>query len=184
MLTERPPLGVFGVGHEPQPLPDVRYPDAVCAQYGHPAGVARALQVSENSVEPAVSNRRFNLLPKDDWRAALADEPEPVGPEMAGVIGSLAPAGCAEWLARAGSGPDGPILRPPRELERVSPPADAGEEVALREVFEFCWLDIGDGPFIHGTCREKATMDQFSEPSRNLGVVVVVVDHSRSIEPA
>jgi len=68
-----------GVGHPVQPLPDVRCPDAVCAQYHRPAGVAFRFQVSAYSIEPAVPNRCFNLLAKDILRAALPDKPEPGG---------------------------------------------------------------------------------------------------------
>ncbi len=78
-----------GVGHPVQPLPDVRRADAVCAQYDRPAGVAFSLQVCEYSIEPTVPNRTRNLLAKDDARAALADEPEHVGPEMTLVAGAF-----------------------------------------------------------------------------------------------
>jgi len=47
-----PPVGVFGVGHPEQPLPDVRRPDAVCAQNRKPDGVAEGRQVSLYSIDP------------------------------------------------------------------------------------------------------------------------------------
>jgi hypothetical protein len=77
---ERPPLGVHGVGHEPHSLSDMRRADTASWQYGRPHGVTFRFQVSENSVEPAPSDRRFNLLSKDRCRAALADETEPMRP--------------------------------------------------------------------------------------------------------
>ncbi len=40
-----PPSRACGVGHEPEPLPDVRCADAVCAEYDRPAGVAFSFQV-------------------------------------------------------------------------------------------------------------------------------------------
>jgi hypothetical protein len=41
-----------GVGHEIQPLSDVRCPDARSAQIGTPAGISHSFQVSTNSGEP------------------------------------------------------------------------------------------------------------------------------------
>jgi hypothetical protein len=70
----------FGVGHEPASLSDMRSADAASWQYGRPAGVAFCFQVSENNVEPALSNCRVNLLSKDDCRAALRDETSPDRP--------------------------------------------------------------------------------------------------------
>jgi hypothetical protein len=52
----------------------VRGADAASWKYGRPAGVAFLFQVRENSVDPAPSNCRLNLLSTDDWRAALGDE--------------------------------------------------------------------------------------------------------------
>ncbi len=44
-LMDRPPLGVAGVGHPVEPLPEVRGADAVCAQNNRPDGVTFCLQV-------------------------------------------------------------------------------------------------------------------------------------------
>jgi len=63
------------VGHEVNPLPDVRRPDAASREIDRPAGVVHLLHFSEKSIEPTDSNRRTNLFSKDDCRAALADEP-------------------------------------------------------------------------------------------------------------
>jgi hypothetical protein len=60
------PVVTVGLGHEPQPLPDVRCPDARSRQTDRPAGVALSFQVILNKIEPSVSNRCFNLLAKDD----------------------------------------------------------------------------------------------------------------------
>jgi hypothetical protein len=88
----------LAVGHplrsEPQSLPDVRGTDAVCAKNRSPDGVAFSFQVSLNSVEPTMPDRCRNLLAKDRCRAALADEAEPDGPEVPGVIDALLLAGC------------------------------------------------------------------------------------------
>jgi hypothetical protein len=85
--TERPPLGVFGLGHEPHALSDVRRPDTCSRQTCRPAGVTFSLQVIENSVEPPVGNRALNLFAKDRDRATLADEPRPMRPEMS-IVGA------------------------------------------------------------------------------------------------
>jgi hypothetical protein len=55
LLTFGPPLGVLGVGHEVQSLPDVRRPEARSAGIERPDGVALCFQVSVNSVEPSKS---------------------------------------------------------------------------------------------------------------------------------
>jgi hypothetical protein len=79
-LTPLSASDAVGLGHEPQPLPDVRSPDARSRDTDRPEGVAFSFQVRLNKVEPAVVNRRFNLLTKDDARLALLDEVEPCGP--------------------------------------------------------------------------------------------------------
>lgn len=92
---------VKGVGHEPQPLADVRSTDARSRDTGRCEGVADSFHVSLNKVEPAVPNRCFNLLTKDDRRAALLDEVEPEGPEVPLVVEPTTHACHAERLARA-----------------------------------------------------------------------------------
>src|SRR3990167_884494 len=75
-----PPLGVFGLGHEEQPLPDVWRPEARSAQIRRPDGVTRSSQITRNNVEPSESVVRRNLLAKNCVRAALSNEPEPCRP--------------------------------------------------------------------------------------------------------
>lgn len=107
--------------------------DGTSRDNGRPAGVAEAFQVSTHSVEPVLSNRCRNLLSKDDWRAALADEAGEDGPEVT-LVGLAFPLpGDAERLAGAGAGPDGAIVRPSGETKGTGPSSDAGEEVALSE---------------------------------------------------
>jgi hypothetical protein len=67
-------------------LPDVRSADARSAEIERPAGVTRSFQVSLNKVEPSEASLGRNLLSKDHARSALADEPEPSGPEVALVV--------------------------------------------------------------------------------------------------
>lgn len=59
---------------DPEPLADVRSTDARSRDTDRPEGVADSFQVVLYKVEPAVANRFFNLLTKDDWRLALSDE--------------------------------------------------------------------------------------------------------------
>lgn len=138
-----PPFGPscwHGVGQplsdEPQSLSDVRRTDARSAQICRPNGVARCFHVRLYSVEPSEAVLARNLLSKDDWRMALADEPMKLGPEVTLVVEPLAFARCTERLARAGASPDGSVVRPSGETEGVGPDADPGEEVALGVALE------------------------------------------------
>lgn len=71
---------IVAVGHDPQPLSDVRSADARSADIERPCGVTLDFQVRENKVEPSEAVLACNLLAKDDARAALRDEPVPSGP--------------------------------------------------------------------------------------------------------
>ncbi len=73
------------------------------------------------------------MLAEDDGRAALRNEPEHFGPEVALVVGAAPQPGGGEGLARAGAGPHGPVVGPSSQSKSVGPHADAGEEVDLRE---------------------------------------------------
>ena len=118
-------------GPKEEPLSDVRSPDARSAQIGGPDGVPRAFQVSANNVEPREASPARNLFAKDDWRAALADEAEPLGPEVALVVEAAAGTGAGEGLTWTASGPDGAVVGPPGEAKGVGPGAEAGEGVEL-----------------------------------------------------
>ncbi len=122
--------------NKPEALADVRSADARSAQISRPKGVARCFHVRLYSVEPAEAILTRNLLSKDDWRTALADEPVELGPEVALIGKSGSFSGGAEGLAGAGAGPDGPVVGPSCETEGVGPDADTGEEVALRVTLE------------------------------------------------
>ena len=119
-------------GTEEDPLSDVRRPDARSAQIRSPDGVALSFQVSANNVEPREASPARNLFAKDDWRAALADEAEPLGPEVALVAEAEAGTGAGEGLAGTASGPYGAVVGPPGEAKGVGPGAEAGEGVELR----------------------------------------------------
>jgi hypothetical protein len=95
------PSVAAAVGHPPQSLPDVRRPDARSAQIGGPDAIPQCFQVSAYSGEPVAAILARNLLSKDDWRAALADEALELGPQVPLVGGAFALAGGAEGLAGA-----------------------------------------------------------------------------------
>jgi hypothetical protein len=114
----------------------------VCAQYGRPAGVAFRLQVCRYSIKPPFANCCCNLLPKDSLRAALADEIEEHGPEVAFVCLSESSACGAEGLAWARACPDWTICGPSSKLEGETPPSNASEEVALGVASQVVRLDL------------------------------------------
>jgi hypothetical protein len=153
----------------------VRRADAASWQYGRPAGVAFAFQVRENSVDPAPSNRRFNLLSKDDCRAALSDKRKPRRPQVAFVIGRLTRSGGAEWLAGATSTPNRSVVGPACEPERDRPSADAGEEMCLGVAFEVIGLYVLDAALVHVARRDMPCGNEIAEPLRGVGVDLVVV---------
>jgi hypothetical protein len=107
-----------------------RRPDARSRENDRPAGVADSFQVRENKVEPRPSSRAINLLAKDRARAMLADEPEPLGPQVTLVGETAALPGARERLTGTGAGPDFAIAGPAGEVKGEGPAADPGEEVA------------------------------------------------------
>jgi len=140
-------------------LSDVRGADARSRHTDRPAGVVFTFQVSLNKVEPAVVNCCFNLLSKDDCRAALADEIEPVGPEVAFIGGAESGAGARERLARATTCPNRSVIGPSGESEGVTPDADSGEKVTLNKSAKVFWCDIFNAPFVHNAWRYMAGGD-------------------------
>jgi hypothetical protein len=171
-----PPASSFvGVGHEPQSLSDVRRADAASWQYGRPAGVALALQVSENSVEPAVLDCACNLLAKDCCRVALRDKPEPGGPQVALVGRTPSLPGSGERLTGAGAGPGGNVVHDAGKPERAAPATDAGEEVALRIASQIDRLDLADIPCIDIPRGDQLPRDQVAQPVRAVRIVLVVI---------
>jgi hypothetical protein len=120
-----------GVGNNPESIASVRRTDSASWQYGRPDGVAFALQIIGHGVKPSVPNRVCNLLAKDFCRAALADELEPIGPQVAIVFDAFLLSGRAEGLTRAASGPCGEIVRESRKTKCERPAANSSEEMAL-----------------------------------------------------
>ena len=124
-----PVVSVRGVGHPVRSVSEMRRADARSRENGRPAGVACSFQVSENKVEPRPSSRAFNLLAKDCCRAMLANEPEPLGPQVTFVGETAALSSAREGLARTGTGPDFAITGPAGKGEGEGPAPDSGEEM-------------------------------------------------------
>jgi hypothetical protein len=82
----------WGVGHpdEVKPLSNVRRTDARSAQIGGPNCISQCFHFSSYNVEPVPSVSTRNLLSKDDWRAALADEVAEDWPQVPLVVGAPA----------------------------------------------------------------------------------------------
>jgi len=78
--SSRTRLTLVVVGHPVVSLPDVRSTEARSAQIDRPAGVTRRFHVRRNKVEPSEAVFACNLLPNNDVRATLADEPVEGGP--------------------------------------------------------------------------------------------------------
>ena len=175
--TDLSPFVAFGVGHEVEPLPDVRGAHPRSAQISRPDGVAFPLQVSRNKVEPLHSVRARNLLSKDDWRAALADEPEPLGPKVARVIEATAEAGARERLARTGAGPDGSVVGPPGEAQGVGPRAESGEGVELGSAHNVICVEVTDGTDIDTPGGDVPGVGEVAKPRRRERLDLVVDDH-------
>jgi hypothetical protein len=112
-------------------LSDVRGADARSAQIRRPDGVTRSFQVKLYSVEPLKAVLACNLLAKDDWRAALADEMVERGPKVPLVSKPCSFACRAERLTGTGASPDRAVVGPSGEAQGVGPDSDTGEEVDL-----------------------------------------------------
>jgi hypothetical protein len=151
------------------------FADATSWQYGRPAGVAFAFQVSANKIEPAPSKRRFNLLSKDCCRAPLGDERKPARPQVTLVIGRLACAGCREGLAGAGTCPNRSVIGPAGKPKRDRPSADAGEEVALGVSAQVVGAHVGDAPLIDVARGDEPFADEIAEPLGRIRINLVVV---------
>jgi hypothetical protein len=130
-------------------LPDVRTAEARSAQIARPKGVVRVFQISRYKIEPI--ERACNLLSNNDWRAALADEFEPSGPEMSFVGKAFLLACTAEGLAGTASRPDGTVICPSGLAQGVTPDTDARKEVALVEIKKVFILNFRNAPLINFT---------------------------------
>lgn len=166
---------ILGVAHEPEPLSDVRCPDARSRQTDRPAGVAFSFQVIENKVEPPVGKRAFNLFAKDDWRVALADEACPRRPKVARIVAPSLGARAREGLAGATAGPGGAVVGPSSESKSEAPAPDAREEVALGEAVEVGGGDVGDAALVNGAIGDVSFRDEFPQPGGGERIILRVV---------
>lgn len=176
--VDRTPLSAsaaVGVGHEVQPLSDVRRTDARSAQIRSPDGVARCFQVSVNKVEPVEAVTARNLLSKDDCRAALFDEVMPRRPQVPLVSKPSSFACRAERLAGAGTGPNRSIIWPAGAAQRVGPDADAGKPVTLRVAAHVVGVHVLDAAFVNVARGDVSCGNEVAEPLRCIGVDLVVV---------
>src|ERR1700744_974208 len=171
----RAPSAVIGVGHEESSVSDVRRADARRRKSDRSAGVTHGFQVSENKVDPRPDSFACNLLAKDDWRAALADEPVPGRPEVPLVINPTACASHGERLAWTATGPDGSIVGPAGSAQRVGPHTDTGEEMALRVSAPIAGAHIFDASFIHIPWSDMSGGYEIAQPLRGIGLDLVVV---------
>jgi hypothetical protein len=152
----------FGVGHEPEALSDMGRLDTRSRDTDRPAGVSFTFQVRLNKVEPAVPNRCFNLLTKDNSRLALPNEIEPSGPQVA-FVGNAAPRACdAKRLAGARACPNGLVVGPAGKAQGVAPDADSGKEMALGIVFDVIGLNLCNASGIHIPPRYVACGNQIA----------------------
>jgi hypothetical protein len=109
-----------------------------------PAGVAFALQISADSVEPIVASRSRSLFSHEDRGPSGTGEPIYVRPQMPWIIGSEPFARRAERLAGARGGPEGPVVGPAGHSGGDGPEAAASEEVDLGKSCEVIWRQVHD----------------------------------------
>jgi hypothetical protein len=159
---------------EVEALPDVRGADARSAQIGNPDGVTRSFQVSVNSVEPREAILARNLFAKNDWRSALGDELEPIGPEVPIVVEPGAVARLRERLARARPRPDVGVIVESGEPAREAPSTDAGEEMALSAAVDVGSAEGSDGPSVDRATRDLLSIDEVLQPLGSEPVDLVV----------
>lgn len=94
---------------------------------------------------------------------------------MAFVIGRLAFAGGAEWLAGAATGPNRSRVVPAGEAEGVGPSPNAREPVALGVAAHVVGSDIDDAALVNIAWCDESRTDEFAEPGGRKPVVLVVV---------
>jgi len=163
--------------NEKQALTKMRRTDPRSAQIRRPAGVTQCLQVSRYAVEPRPSIRTRNLLAKDDWRAALADELVPCRPEGALVCDPAPPSRDAEGLAGTGSSPNGKLSWPAGEPKRVVPETDPGKSVEATRPSKARRIDLADIRFGDASSADVPGCDEPPQPCAGVRVDIVVDDH-------
>ena len=137
-------------------------------------------QISAHSVEPMVARRSRSLLSQQysGSEASLSrstDESIHVWPQMPWIIDTEPFAGRRERLTGAGSGPDGPVVRPSSQSSCNGPEPGSGEEMDLRVACEVIGLDILDAAVIDVARRDQPIGDQAAQDMRGVLVELVVV---------
>jgi hypothetical protein len=129
-----------------------------------------------------VPNSVWHLLANDRDRAALADEPEEVRPEVPFVGMAFALAGRREGLAGTRPGPEGAFVGPAGEPGGEGPPGDAGEEVAGLVSHKVACTNFGDVAFIDFPARDQLLGDEDAQPRGRVPVefVVIVGPHQKA----
>ena len=123
------------MGQDEDPEPLVRRADFCRREQARRRRVAQAPKLSQDALEPE-RDVPGDVLEKDPFGAAFRDDPDDIGPEVAGIVGATALAGRAEGLAgisgeddvegpKVGAGIEGPQIGPdwrwgevPRGLSR------------------------------------------------------------------
>src|SRR5262245_25975562 len=151
----------------------MRRPNSASRDNGRPNGVADAFQIMGHGVEPLVPNRLHNLLTKHRCRSALANEPEPMRPQVPVVGCTTFFARPAKRLARTRAGPHFSVVWPTGELECPRPTADAGEEMAMTGS-GIGSINCADVARINCTWYEVAGFYQLTQPRDRVRAVVVI----------
>jgi hypothetical protein len=126
-------------------------------------------------VDPRLCILARNLLSKDDWRAALANEVEKCGPKVPLVIKPSSFACLAERLARTGTGPNRSVITESGASKRVAPDADSSEEVTLGISAQVVRSDILNAPFVYIAGRDMPGFYKVAQPLRGVWVNLVVI---------
>ena len=159
----------------------VRRPDARSREYRRPEGVAASFQIRRYKVEPSPTSRAFNLFPKHDVRATLADEPVEGGPKVPLVSKPASFACRAERLTGAAPGPDGLLVRNSGETQSKGPPAEPGEEMTLPELTEIVGVDVNDGSLVNVAGGDVTGGDEIAEPLSGVGFELIIVGPFHSL---
>lgn len=106
-----------------------------------PAGVARAFQVKEHSVERQADDAS-NVFAKEPSGSDLCNKPMQLRPEVAVIRCGELPPRDGKRLAGEAAGPEFGVVRPARETRGVGETGNAAEEMALGEVSHIIRLNI------------------------------------------
>lgn len=116
----------MGQDEDPQPL--VRRADFCRREQARRRRVAQSPKLSQDGLE-AEGDVTGDVFEEDPFRAALADDPRDIGPEVAGIVGAAALSCRAEGLARVSGqdGVEGAAEGPGVEAAQVGPDRGRGE---------------------------------------------------------